>query len=49
LSTGFLRFRHGSDLALNPPQVCEPGRPKQNASKDGGDYSFMHVSPVGAR
>jgi hypothetical protein len=26
--------------------VCEPGRPKQNASKDGGDYSFTHVSPV---
>jgi hypothetical protein len=26
--------------------VTMPGRPKQNYSKDGGDYSFVHVQPV---
>ena len=29
--------------------VTPPGHPKQNWTKDGGDYSFTHVQPVSAR
>ena len=28
--------------------VTLPGRPKQNYSEDGGDYSFTHAQPVGS-
>ena len=29
--------------------VTLPGHPKQNWTKDGGDYSFVHAQPVRAQ